>query len=111
MCGGNNGHEILQTFESYDLETGGQTSLPPMHVARDEVALVVLGGDLFAVGGGGKEGESLRSVERYSFARREWTREPDLLIERRAHAAVVVNDRILVIGGFDGEKYLQSCEK
>lgn len=85
--------------------------MPPMKTARDEVALVALKGDLFAIGGGGKEGESLRSVERFSFSRGEWVNETDLLIERRAHAALVMNSQILVIGGFDGEKYLHSCEK
>jgi hypothetical protein len=111
VCGGNNGHSILDTFECYDLTSGVHSSMPPLKCGRDEVALVYAKGELYAIGGGGKEGESLKSVERYSFSRGEWTTEADMLIERRAHAALVVQDQIFVIGGFDGEKYLHSCEK
>lgn len=101
----------MNSFEYYDLATGAVTTLPPLHTSRDEVTLVYLKGDLYAVGGGGKQGESLKSVEKYSQSKREWTIESELLIERRAHAALAINEQIFVIGGFDGEKYLHSCEK
>jgi hypothetical protein len=111
MCGGNNGQEILDTFECYDLASKTCTRLPSLKMARDEVTLVELNGHLYAIGGGGKEGESLKSVEKYSFASNEWSLDGEMLIERRAHAAISMDGGILVIGGFDGEKYLRSCEK
>jgi hypothetical protein len=111
ICGGNNGQDILQSFECYDLSTNICTRLPDMHLARDELALVAMNGEIYAIGGGGKDGQTLRSVEKYSFSKKKWEFAPDLLIERRAHAAIVFNNRIFVTGGFDGERYLCSCER
>lgn len=82
-----------------------------MKTRRDEVSLVLLNGELYAIGGGGKDGESLKSVEKYSFTTKEWIQECEMLIERRAHSTIAAHNQIYVIGGFDGEKYLRSCEK
>ena len=82
-----------------------------MLTPRDELAVVAANGEIYAIGGGNKEGQTLRSVEKYSFSAKRWEFTADLLIERRAHSAVSFNERIFVIGGFDGERYLCSCER
>lgn len=111
MAGGNNGQEILKTFESYDLQTGACSRLPDMHVPRDELCLAALEGEVYAIGGGSLDGVTLRSVEKFSFEANRWEPVCDLLIPRRAHSALSAGSQLFVSGGFDGEKYLCSGER
>ena len=56
ICGGNDGEQILSTFEYYDFKTNSWVNLPDMLEKRDELA-IALGEDnnIYAVGGfGGK---------------------------------------------------------
>lgn len=54
VCGGNDGHNILRTFESYNFTTKKWTSLPYLKFKRDELAVTV-GPDqkIYAIGGFG----------------------------------------------------------
>ena len=54
ICGGNDGHSILRTFESYDFKTKKWNNKPTMKFKRDELA-VAFGpdGKVYAIGGFG----------------------------------------------------------
>ena len=110
LAGGNNGDSVLTKFEEYDLKTGRVKTLEPMRAARDELCLVELKGQLYAIGGGGSKGQSLKSVERYDFALERWTSVANLFIQRRSPAVVATENRIYVTGGFDGNSFLCSIE-
>ena len=111
MAGGNNGQDLLKRFECYDLINNTCTVLPDLSVPRDELSLVALEGDIYAIGGGSSEGETLRSVEKFNVESNAWEGYSDMIEERRAHTSVSVCGTIYVMGGFDGENYLKSCEK
>ena len=111
VAGGNNGDGILKSLEEYDLGSGCVRNLAEMNEARDELCLLVLQDELYAVGGGGENGSNLRSMEKYSFEKNKWEFVSNMLIPRRTHTAVVVENNIYVMGGYDGEKYLCSAEK
>lgn len=82
-----------------------------MACPRDELCLVALEGEIFAIGGGTLDGVTLRTVEKFNFEANRWEPACDLLIPRRAHTALTAGNRIFVNGGFDGEKYLCSGER
>lgn len=111
VAGGNNGNQILSSFDSFDLTSGKRLSLKPMNTARDELSLVHANGYLYAIGGGGNDGENLRSVERYDLGLNRWEPVENMLIPRRAHSVVSLGSSIYVFGGFDGLKYLCSVER
>ena len=54
ICGGNDGHSILKTFESYNLKTKKWTTLTPLQYKRDELAVTIgLDQKIYAIGGFG----------------------------------------------------------
>jgi len=74
----------------------------------------VLGPDLsiYAIGGyGGPDQACLRSAERFDITTNSWMEIPNMSVQRRALAAVTLPDGIYAIGGYDGQKYLDSVEK
>jgi N-acetylneuraminic acid mutarotase len=113
ICGGNDGHSILKTFESYNLKTKKWTSLPSLKYKRDELATAI-GPDqkFYAIGGfGGPNNTCLSSVERYDPQTGIWEPLANLNVPRRALAAVCLPDGIYAVGGFDGENYLSTVER
>lgn len=119
ICGGNDGNNILRTFETYTLETKKDDEkwvhkeLAKMTFKRDELA-IAMGPDnkIYAIGGfGGPSNSCLDSAERYNPATNTWEVIASLNIPRRALSAVALPDGIYAIGGFDGNNYLSSIER
>ena len=104
ICGGNDGNNILNTFEAYDTKKEKWQTLAPLNMKRDELA-VATGPDnkIYAIGGfGGSKNACLNSAERYDPIKNEWEVIAPLNIPRRALSAVALPDGIYAIGGFDG---------
>lgn len=87
--------------------------MPSLNLRRDELA-ATLGPDgcLYAIGGyGGSENKCLISAERFDFKTKSWTILGSMSNQRRALSAVSLPNGVYAIGGFDGEKYLNSVER
>jgi hypothetical protein len=69
--------------------------------ARDGSELVSYGGCLYSIGGEGDN--ALRTVDRFDLFRSQWTKCSPMLRPLRQSAAVVVQDRLVVLGGEDAE--------
>lgn len=65
---------------------------------------------MIVVGGRDRDRRMLDSVEIYDFARWEWTLLPPLSRPREECAAIVVENKLYVIGGFSDGSYLSDCE-
>ncbi len=53
----------------------------------------------------------MKASERYDIEKGKWTRLDDMLTPRKSACSVIMPDGIYVIGGYDGNSYLKSCEK
>lgn len=88
-----------------------------MLMKRDELQCTVgPDGRLYAIGGYGCHKpedpiECLSQAERYDFAIGQWEMLPPMTDNRRALAVVAMPDGIYALGGYDGQRYLASCEK
>jgi N-acetylneuraminic acid mutarotase len=78
------------------------TSAPAMRDGHAAHAVVVAGGSILAIGGTGRKGTPVSSVER--FDGRRWRLETRLPVTGglNATAAVAIGSKIYVIGGFEG---------
>jgi hypothetical protein len=104
---------MLNAVRRYDLSRHEWTEVAPMHVRRGYVAVAVLDGYIYAIGG--KENESSRSrlktVERYDPRSNQWTAMSPMRYPRSDASACVLGDSHLVVaGGFDGEDASNTCE-
>jgi N-acetylneuraminic acid mutarotase len=81
---------------------GSWTTAPPLLAARAAHAVVVADGSIVALGGTGRNGAPVRSVER--FDGRRWRVETRLPVAGglNATAAAAIGSRLYVIGGFEG---------
>ena len=90
--------------------------LPPLKTPRSYCGMAMWGPDKIVVVGGcnrsginSKEGY-LRSVEIYDIFSCQWTELPSLTRRKAVCAAIVVNDKLYVFGGFDASSCLSDCE-
>ena len=111
IFGGHDGSEVLSISEEYDILSGKYRRLNDMKYKRDQPSCAYRDGFIYVVGGGGDNGESMKSVERYDIEKDVWDVGPNMLIGRRALSCVTCNNDIYSIGGYDGEKFLCSVEK
>ena len=105
-------------FSPHEKQWRQGTGMPS---SRSHLAVAILKGELYAIGGtagageGGGEsvgGESVvcGAVERYSPKTDSWRNVAPLNVPRSGCAAVVVGRRICVLGGYSGDVYLHSTE-
>jgi N-acetylneuraminic acid mutarotase len=78
---------------------GTWSKQPPMRFSRSAHAVVSTGNAIYALGGSGPRGTVI-DVER--FDGRRWTVETRLPVGLNAPAAVVLGEKLYVLGGFDG---------
>eukprot|EP00658_Telonema_sp_P-2_P083047 TRINITY_DN8895_c0_g1_i1.p1 TRINITY_DN8895_c0_g1~~TRINITY_DN8895_c0_g1_i1.p1 ORF type:complete len:368 (+),score=77.66 TRINITY_DN8895_c0_g1_i1:196-1299(+) len=122
--GGTNGADCLKTVEVLDLYNRGQSWRPgpSMIQKRFGASAAVLGRYLYIMGGfdgsTSSQGsqEMLHSVERIDlsvpFEHRLWEEAPSLKVGRASSCVAVVNNQaIYLIGGYDGTTRLSSVEK
>jgi N-acetylneuraminic acid mutarotase len=79
------------------------TEKAPMPTRRLGFSTSVVGGKIYAVGGGNNiDGSDFPTVEEYDPATDAWTRKADMPTRRYFHDASVVNGKVYVIGGASG---------
>lgn len=80
-------------------KVSGWVKKSPMHIARSHSATAAYRGRIYVFGGGGPDFQSLNSAEVYDPQRDVWSRGKDMPTIRSGAVAVVLDDRIYVIGG------------
>ncbi|NIT59855.1 MAG: hypothetical protein GWN00_27625 [Aliifodinibius sp.] len=106
--------EYHSTIEAYDLTNNTWSKFADLPTARNRLATVALSGKIYAIGGmmpveTNYQGIPERNyqdtgiVEVYDQAENLWTTKEGMPTPRHGHSAVVVNNKILVIGGFQLE--------
>ena len=91
----------MASVEVYDPATDRWEAGVPLLTARSSLAVLALGGQLYALGGEGAAGVS-DAIERYDPATRVWTALPAMPLKTHGLAAVVVGNSLYVMGGFAG---------
>uniref|UniRef100_A0A6P6XKE4 Kelch-like protein 10 n=1 Tax=Dermatophagoides pteronyssinus TaxID=6956 RepID=A0A6P6XKE4_DERPT len=94
----------LNSMEYYSFETNQWTIISFMHIQRRSFSLIPYNGLLYAIGGCTEiyEYNCLKSVERYNPITNTWYFAPPLLQPRMSASVAILEDRIFVIGGYDG---------
>ncbi|MFQ5865375.1 MAG: kelch repeat-containing protein [bacterium] len=110
--------EVVDLVERYDpVNDTWETGLPNLRKKRENAAAVVFRNTMFVLGGsgesdgGGTKREVLREVEFFDSIKDEWEEFEELKKKRDGLAALVLNDTMYAIGGFnEGEKFLNDIE-
>ena len=104
---------VLRTCYSLDVVAGVWVEETPMNEGRYDFGMCVLRGDLWAVGGLGRnEGSALRSCVRLDMATHTWVRGPDMTTARWWVGVGVINGEVWALGGIDSAyNRLSSCER
>jgi N-acetylneuraminic acid mutarotase len=89
---------------------GTWTVAAPLPTARQEVAVAVLGGHVYVIGGLGETAEPLNTVESYDPAADRWRRHAPLPVAVHHPAAAAVGGRLFVVGGFSGGRIRWTAE-
>ena len=112
IAGGRNEKGILNSVEMFSLINGAWTSLKQMKECRQEASSVVHNNHIFISGGYAEGFNLLKTVEKLSLNAVQvelssiaWENVPVQLPGRLwGHRSVVYNGRLIIIGGFDGDK-------
>ena len=113
-------YDVCQVADDQLLLTGGQkagvkadcwlmdlthntwTQIPPMRTARSFHRSVLVGDNVYGVGGRDVIGTVTGSVERFSLSKRQWSSQPDLPRPVRLPAVTSHDHTVFVFGGRDG---------
>src|SRR5262249_35544066 len=79
--------------------SAGWSTLAPMPTARQEIAVAVLDGKVFVIGGYDANGQSTATVEVYDPRANAWMRAAPLPIATNHNAAATANARLYAFGG------------
>lgn len=93
---------ITKKNEMYDPETNSWSEKAPIPTLRNNPAIVTKDDLIYVIGGAGSERsiwETIATVECYNPKTDEWTTKSDLPIPLFAPGAVVVENKIVVLGG------------
>lgn len=116
VAGGTGNFEVsgLGTFEVYDPSTNTWASSPGMNGIRyDHSATLLSNGRVLVAGGhtGTPNGAYVKTADIYDPSTNAWTLAAPMANARSKHVAVLLqNGKVLVAGGFEGQKYLSSTE-
>ncbi|XP_014207019.1 kelch-like protein 5 [Copidosoma floridanum] len=113
--GGRDNSSSLSTVECYDPHSNKWTSCAPMSRRRGGVAVAVMNGCLYALGGhdapsSNPHASRFDCVERYDPKTDTWTTVASMSIARDAIGVTVLGDKLLAVGGYDGQQYLSLVE-
>jgi len=96
-------NDLVDTVELFDIQNNLWTLRSPLPSPRGGMAAVVLDNRVFVMGGTISHPSSgLRvtaSVLSYDLKEDEWTERRSMNVARAAHCAVVIRDKIFVVGG------------
>ena len=88
--------------ERYDLATKSWESVVPMATPRENHAVAVHDGKVYAVGGFSDGVGRLSSVERYDPATNAWEAVAPMAADRAAVSVAALDGKLYAVGGFDG---------
>ncbi|XP_015599549.1 kelch-like protein 5 [Cephus cinctus] len=113
--GGRDLSSCLNTVECYDPHTNKWTPCASMAKRRGGVGVGVLNGYLYALGGhdapaSNPSASRFDCVERYDPKIDKWTMVAPMSVARDAVGVCLLGDRLLAIGGYDGQQYLTLVE-
>ncbi|XP_001606539.1 kelch-like protein 5 [Nasonia vitripennis] len=113
--GGRDNSSCLSTVECYDPHSNKWTSCAPMSRRRGGVGVGVMNGCLYALGGhdapsSNPHASRFDCVERYDPKTDTWTTVAPMSIPRDAIGVCVLGDKLLAVGGYDGQQYLSLVE-
>uniref|UniRef100_A0A8C7EHH2 Kelch like family member 28 n=2 Tax=Nothoprocta perdicaria TaxID=30464 RepID=A0A8C7EHH2_NOTPE len=109
VCQGISYRKHENSVECWDPDTNTWTSLERMFESRSTLGVVVLAGELYALGG--YDGQSyLRTVEKYIPKVKEWQLVAPMNKTRSCFAAAVLDGMIYAIGGY-GPAHMNSMER
>lgn len=97
-----NDQQSLASLEAYDATTDQWLSLAPMPTARGSLAVVALGGRLYALGGEATPGTVTDAVECFDPATRSWRVLTAMPYRSHGLGAVAMGTALYVMGGFTG---------
>ncbi|MCZ6677316.1 MAG: hypothetical protein O7E52_08705, partial [Candidatus Poribacteria bacterium] len=103
----------LLTVEEYDPPTDTWTRKADMPTARKGMATSVVNGKIYAFGGSTRVQAPpglLTTVEEYDPATNTWTKKKDMPSKRFGAAAVAVDGKIYVMGGWAGGSHTSAVE-
>jgi len=93
-------YTFVGTVEAYDPVTDSWTTKTPMPTGRSNLAVAVLNGRLYAIGGNAATwGPALNTVEAYNPSTDSWTTRAPLPIAQTQHGAAALNNKIYSVGG------------
>lgn len=94
----------LATVEALDVDRNTWRTLPDLAAPRSRLAVVAVGERIFAISGMAQPDrthfQNLPIVEEFDREANQWRRRADIPTPRHGHAAVVLEDKIYVIGGY-----------
>ncbi|KAK2579589.1 hypothetical protein KPH14_010884 [Odynerus spinipes] len=113
--GGRDISSCLNTVECYDPHTNKWTACAPMSKQRGGVGVGVVNGCLYALGGheapaSNPNASRFDCVERYDPKTDTWTMVAPMSVPRDAVGVCVLGDRLMAVGGYDGQQYLTLVE-
>ncbi|XP_023702512.1 kelch-like protein 5 isoform X2 [Cryptotermes secundus] len=113
--GGRDGGSCLRTVECYDPHTNKWLPCAPLANQRGGVGVGVVNGYLYALGGHDAPASNplasrFDSVERYDPKTDTWTQVASMSVRRDAIGVCLLGDRLIAVGGYDGQQYLKLVE-
>jgi hypothetical protein len=110
ITGGGNYASVGEVFKIETLREWAVSTQPPMCTARQSHAVVYHSQYLYVLGGV-NQNYCLSECERYVCAESRWEELPALLIACSAMSAVVLDNRLYVLGGSITTRYLDTVQK
>ena len=108
--GGYDGENSLSSCEIYNDSTNKWDRIEDMNQRRSNTAIVSYQGTVWVIGGNDLL-TIFDTVERYCDSSKVWMKmRKGLMGKRCRHGAVVFDNKIYVIGGYDGNRFLQTVE-
>jgi len=93
----------LRTVDVYTIATNTWAGAPPLAVARGDLALAAVDGDLYAIGGYDWSYNPLASVEKLSRGAGAWVSGVPMLTPKGDLQAAVIDGKVYVPGGWNVE--------
>jgi len=105
--GKTSGDSILNTVAKFDLNTFEwvESDIPPFKMPRYNATAIVYHNEIYLIGGADDRNRSLRHVEIYSPVQKKWRHAQSLRKERNGAFAVILNNRLFVMGGSENGWY------
>ncbi|RUS89059.1 hypothetical protein EGW08_003170 [Elysia chlorotica] len=105
--GGALSSQCSRSVHAFDIDKMQWQSRGQLCVGRSSVAVAVLCGNIFALGGYGDQ-SVLASYEKYDADLNSWSLS-EMLEPRSMAAAAVLDNRLYLCGGYNGTEDMQSC--